>query len=222
MVKKVITFIRQRIIAGRIPEGESGIALLGHRRYVGGQWDKIGKMQFDFIVTRGMKTTDCFLDVACGALRGGVHYINYLEKGNYLGIDKEQSLIDVGIEKELGKELYDAKAPEFVLSDSFEFEKFSKKPQYAIALSLFTHLNPDDIQFCLRTQGAFVEPGHQFYATFFEGKSGTNRDASHSLDHFEYSKEEMIGFGKKSNWAPTYIGNWDHPRDQMMMLYTSK
>ena len=50
MVKKVITFIRQRIIAVRIPEGESGIALLGHRRYVGGQWVKIGK-KFNWVPT---------------------------------------------------------------------------------------------------------------------------------------------------------------------------
>jgi hypothetical protein len=59
------------------PEGEEGIRQGGHREYVGGFWDEIGKLQFDFMVQQGLKPSDCFLDIACGALRGGVHFSPY-------------------------------------------------------------------------------------------------------------------------------------------------
>jgi len=67
-----------------------------------------------------------------------VRLIPYLDRGNYLGIEKEETLVRIGIAKELGPELYTSKAPEFVISQTFEFEKFSRKPNFALAQSLFT------------------------------------------------------------------------------------
>ena len=63
---------------GGTPEGESGIKMVGHREYVGGMWELIGKLQFNFIVGQGLKPENCFLDIACGPLRGGIHFIPYL------------------------------------------------------------------------------------------------------------------------------------------------
>jgi ubiquinone/menaquinone biosynthesis C-methylase UbiE len=221
MLKKLIRNFR-RVVGQKStvrPEGEEGIRKLGHREYVGGMWEEIGKLQFNFLVHQGLKPSNCFLDIACGSLRGGVHFINYLDVGNYLGIDKESTLIQLGIEKELGKEVYDNKKPEFVVSDKFEFEKFSKKPQFSLAHSLFTHLNSKDICICLEKLSKFVEPGHIFFATFFEGDSSANPETSHSHVSFRYSREEMATFGENSGWKAIYIGNWKHPRNQMMMKY---
>ena len=36
------------------------------------------------------------LDIGCGALRGGVHFVRYLEDGNYAGLDVNRSLIAAG------------------------------------------------------------------------------------------------------------------------------
>lgn len=91
------------------PEGEKGIQKLGHREYVGGKWEEIGRLQFEFLVQQGLKPSHCLLDIACGSLRGGVHFIRYLQVGNYLGIDKERRLIEVGIEQELSKIIYEEK-----------------------------------------------------------------------------------------------------------------
>ena len=168
---------------------------------------------------QGLKPSDCLLDIACGSLRGGVHFINYLDAGNYLGIDKENELIKLGIEKELGREVYENKKPEFVVSDSFEFEKFIKKPRFSIAQSLFTHLTPADIGLCFEKLRAFVESDHLFFATFLEGDSAANLRTSNSLVGFRYSLEEMVTFANKPGWKATYIGNWNHPKNQMMMQY---
>ncbi len=214
---------RSAIRPGAInPEGEEGIHLLGHREYVGGMWELMGKHQFDFLVRQGLKPSHCFLDIACGSLRGGVHFIRYLDAGNYLGIDKEAELIELGIEKELGKGIYEQKKPQFVVSDAFEFHRFTgRKPQFSLAQSLFSHLNHGDISTCLMRLRDFVEPGHVFFATFNEGESRSNPEVSHSWGAFYYSREQMESFGKRRAWNPTYLGDWQHPNKQKMMKYES-
>jgi hypothetical protein len=75
------------------PEGDEGIRRLGHRDYIGGMWEEIGRLQFNFLRQQGLTPSHCLLDIGCGALRGGVHFITYLEPGHYLGLDKEKTLI---------------------------------------------------------------------------------------------------------------------------------
>ena len=57
----------------------------GHRLFVGGVddflWTRIGELQFDFLRAQGLRPNHVLFDIACGALRGGVHFINYLDAG---------------------------------------------------------------------------------------------------------------------------------------------
>jgi SAM-dependent methyltransferase len=205
-----------------IPEGDAGIRMVGHRDYVGGLWEEIGRLQLDFLVEAGLTPAHCLLDIGCGALRAGVHFIHYLAAGNYLGLDKERTLIELGVEKELGTAARLAKQPEFVVSSRFEFAKFTRQPHFSIAQSLFTHLNVDDALLCLGSLRDFVATGHVCFATFFEGESARNASRSHSLLGFYYSRAEMERFGTRAGWHPTYIGDWKHPRRQMMMRYTAR
>lgn len=96
-------------------EGKTSIAAVGHHAYVGGRWDEIGRLQFDFLVGRGLQPDHVLLDIACGSLRGGVQFIPYLDRGHYLGLEREQALVDKGLSRELGADLQDEKAPEFVI-----------------------------------------------------------------------------------------------------------
>jgi SAM-dependent methyltransferase len=206
----------------RPKEGNNGILAVGHREYVGGLWEEIGRLQFDFLVQQGLQSSHCLLDIACGSLRAGIHFIPYLERGHYLGIDKEPRLIELAIEHELGRAVYEAKTPEFVVSDRFEFHRFSRVPQFSIAQSLFTHLNEADIRLCLENLRRFVERGHVFFATFFEGVSTGNPATSHSHAGFYYSQDQMLRFGQETGWHATYVGDWRHPRNQMLMKYEAE
>lgn len=94
-------------------------------------------------------------------MRGGVHFIGYLERGSYLGLDKEGTLVELGIAKELGVAAYEEKRPELVISATFEFQKFHRRPDLSIAQSLFTHLNPADIRLCLSNLRELVAADHR-------------------------------------------------------------
>jgi len=71
--------------------------------------------------------------------------------------------------KELGRAIHEEKATEFIVSSSFEFEKFTRKPTFALAQSLFTHLEERDILDCMSKLRAFVDPGMRFFSTYFIG-----------------------------------------------------
>ena len=201
-------------------QGSEGIRRLGHRAYVGGLWDRMGELQFEFLVGEGLEPHHYLLDIGCGSLRAGVHFIPYLEAGHYLGIEKEEELIRAGIEKELGMELYKLKKPHFVVSDVFEFEKFPVRPHYAIAQSLFTHLPMSLIDTCFRKLRGFIRDDGVFYTTYFEAQTEvSNPSEPHDHDVFFYTQQQMESFGARNGWLAEYIGDWGHPRGQVMVRY---
>jgi hypothetical protein len=64
-------------------------------------WGLMGWLQFEFLKRQGLQPQHYLLDIGCGSLRGGVHFINFLDKGHYYGIEKETSLIKAGKTLEL-------------------------------------------------------------------------------------------------------------------------
>ena len=214
LIKKVAPF------AFLEPEGDKGIEVMGHRAYVGGLWDEIGTLQFNFLVTQGMLPHHRLLDIACGALRLGVKAIPYLDRGNYLGIEKEAKLVQAGLEVELDPAQRKAKAPHIVVSDAFEFEKLGGKADFAIAQSLFSHFPPDLIHTCMRRLQPNMADGAVFFATYFETPvKRRNPKVPHDHGYHAYTKEEMLGFGAANGFSAEYIGNWNHPRQQVMVAY---
>ena len=194
---------------------------MGHRAFVGGNgefWEKIANLQYSFMISQGLKPNHVLLDVACGSLRAGRLFIDYLSQGNYLGLDKEIDLIIHGVAEELGIKSFSDKQPSFVVSDNFEFYKFSKQPDFIIAQSLFTHLTPAGIYSCLKSLREFVTGSPTLYVTFFEVQSTqTNPLESDALDCFYYTKDQMKMLTELSGWRMQYLGDWGHPRDQKII-----
>src|SRR5262249_20347462 len=132
------------VISRRVQEGH-------HRDVVGGQWDEIGKLQLDYLVTNGLDPSSVLIDIGCGCLRGGVHFVDYLAQGKYFGLDLNESLLDAGYEIELEAVGLQHKLPRehLVCNGDFDFEAFPQPFDFAIAQSLFTHIPPSDIRVCL-------------------------------------------------------------------------
>ncbi|HLL27177.1 MAG TPA: class I SAM-dependent methyltransferase [Xanthobacteraceae bacterium] len=195
----------------------------GHRAFVGGDgqyWNHVSELQFGFLVNEGLRPTDVFIDVACGSLRGGIRFIDYLEPARYLGIDKHIELVIYGVAAELGIDKFRQKRPRFVISDSFEFSKFGAAPAFGIAQSLFSHLTASDIVRCLANLRAVAAPGCRFFATHHcTDEAFANPTASHSHGYFAYTPAEMESFGRETGWQPHYIGAWNHPRQQHIIEY---
>jgi hypothetical protein len=202
------------------PEGDKGIKRMGHRDYIGGHWDAIGSLQFDFLVSRGLKPESYLLDIACGSLRLGVKAIPYLDPGHYLGIEKESGLVAAGLEHELDKDIRAERSPAIVISDAFEFEKFDQKADFAIAQSLFSHFPPELINQCFKKLHPSFADGGVFFATYFEVDTPRNNPSKpHDHGYYAYTRSEMLAFGEANGFAANYIGDWNHPRDQVVVEY---
>jgi hypothetical protein len=220
-VDSLVKAIRRAVRATKIgPQGPEGVKLLGHRAYVGGFWEEIGKLQINFLVSRGLQPRHRLIDIGCGSLRAGIHFIRYLDTGNYCGMEKERELVRIGVAEELGQALFAAKRPCFVVSDRFAFECCAFAPDFALAQSLFTHLTPDLIRLCLENLRTHIAGDGVFFATFNETRTAkSNPRASHDHALFFYTRAQMEEFGTRAGWIPEYIGKWGHPRDQVMISY---
>ena len=199
---------------------------MGYREFVGGDglyWDEIANLQFNFLRSEGLKPKHILLDIACGCLRAGRLFIEYLNAGNYLGIEKEVNLIIYGVSEEVGMPIFVEKYPFFVVSSNFEFEKFPIQPDYAIAQSILTHLSSEDVYRCLKSLRNFVNSRVILYATFFEAFSKVdNPPFSDSIDCFFYTREQMNTIAEISGWYMEYVGDWGHPRDQKLIKLIAK
>ncbi|MFZ9880408.1 MAG: hypothetical protein ACO3QC_03285 [Phycisphaerales bacterium] len=200
-----------------------GVRALGHRSFVGGDgeyWQRIGALQFEFMKSRGLRPEHVLLDFACGSLRGGVHFVPYLEPGNYLGFDKSIDLVVMGVVNELGHESFVERRPQFVLNGRFDLSEFTLQPDFVIAQSIFTHLNAADITRALAAMRAIAKPSTEVFATYFAVEAPvTNAAQSHSRVNFRYTAAEMDSFGRASGWRFDDVGAWNHPRGQLMARY---
>lgn len=199
-----------------------------HREAVGGMWDEIGLLQFNFMVEMGLKPHHLLLDIGCGSLRGGVHFIKYLDEGHYFGVDKDPKLIELGMAVELPKYGLGNKQASFVANPDFDFVMFGVKFDFAIAQSLFTHLPLNDIMVCLDNARRVLVDEGRLYATFFSSGSyhhmwyvphnhGGCIVTHPNRDPYHYEPTMLMSAG--SGLDSKYIGDWNHPRGQHMMEY---
>ena len=205
-------------------------ALNKHRRAVGGEWDFIGKLQFDFLVKQGLKPDHRLLDVGCGSLRGGVHFIRYLDDGNYYGIDRQQWLLDAGKKHELPRYGVADKTVHLLCRDDFDFSQFGVQFDYALAQSVFTHLPWNTIMRCLTNMKLVLKPGGTFYATYFEDPDGSHRVSTITQlpggritypdrDPYHYEFDVFVEMARRVGLTVTRIGSWNHPRNQYVMVF---
>jgi SAM-dependent methyltransferase len=205
------------------------IAAKFHREFVGGRWDELGRLQFEFLRRQGLAPNHRLLDVGCGALRGGLHFIRYLEPGNYYGVDMNPSLLRAGVEVELAEAGLQDRRPRLRVDETFDFAAFGTTFHFAIAQSVFTHLSINSIERCLVQMARVLEPGDRFYATIFEAptphyldelpqRDGQVSHSDRSPFHYHFSVFPFLVSGLPL--SVKYLGEWGHPRGQRLLEFT--
>lgn len=204
------------------------IEALEHRDLVGGLWDELGVLQFEFMKSRGLLPGHRLLDVGCGALRGGVHFIRYLDPGRYHGLDVNASLIDAG-RRELAAAGLADREPQLIVDDRFDVGRFGGSFDCALAVSLFTHLPMNHIVRCLSEVRGVLAPGARFYASFFETPYSAHLAplthapggvvSYYDADPYHYSIAEIAFVAGLAGLQVENIGTWSHPRDQRMLAF---
>jgi SAM-dependent methyltransferase len=202
-----------------------------HREMVGGLWEELGRLQLEFLQRQGLTPTSTLLDVGCGCLRAGIHFVRFLEPGHYYGVDANASYIRAGLEQELPQAGLAGRlaADHLLVNAAFECWRFGVTFDYALAQSVFTHLPAPQIGAALTELARCVRPGGSLYATFFEARG---RPLPETLVHerggitsfrgqdpYHYRFRDLAGLCASLPWNPVYLGDWGHPRDQRMIRF---
>lgn len=203
-----------------------------HRQLIGGFWDEIGKLQFKHLVSEGLRPGHTLLDIGCGPLRGGLHFVKYLDPGHYFGIDVNQPFLDAGYDVELARAGLQDRLPRENLICAAEFDPPLPDAMFdfAIAQSVFTHLMLNRIRQCLTRTARLMKPGGRLYATFFELPEGapTDRPLRHEpggimtydiRDPYHYRVSDFEFAIRGLPWRLRHIGDWHHPRGQRMLVF---
>jgi len=181
---------------------------------IGGFWEEMGKLQFDFLMSKGLKPHHTLLDVGCGTLRGGRHFIKYLDSEKYSGFDMAAKAIEYG--KELVKqENLSSKIPQLLVNKNLKFQEFQGKTfDFILAQSVLTHLPPEYIEECFENIGKVMGEHSVFYFTQFRGdryKRSSIEGFYYPFSHFQSLAEEH-GFSLKDCSA-----EYPHPKGQKMV-----
>ncbi|MEZ5461071.1 cyclopropane-fatty-acyl-phospholipid synthase family protein [Dokdonella sp.] len=202
-----------------------------HRSMVGAMWEEVGQLQFEFLRSEGLEPRHRLLDVGCGAMRGGVHFARYLDRGNYFGLDANASLIEAG-RRELDLAGLADRDAQLIADANFDVARFDARFDYAIAVSLVTHLYFNHIQLCLARVAEHLEPGGRFYMTFFEAPApahfqnlshaGGEITTSYLSDPYHQSFDELATLGRRAGLHAHRIGEFGHPRGQNMILFAAE
>jgi SAM-dependent methyltransferase len=220
-LRSLANVIRRAI--GQRPIGHiefEGEIVLDHRNPAGELSEEIGRLQFDFLVSMGLRPHHHLIDVGCGRLRAGAHFIRFLDTGRYCGFEKDRDLLSAGIAEELGPVLFDAKRPLFIVTDRFAFDCCDHAPDFVSAHSIFAHLPPESIALCLENLRDRIAPNGVFFAAFNEARASQPHPGV-SLDRDEryYTRDQMEGLARSAGWNPEYIGDWSHPFGRAMMAF---
>jgi len=205
------------------------IAARAHRELVGGMWDEIGALQLDFLRAQGLAPSHRLVDVGCGALRGGVHFVRFLEPGGYHGLDVNASLIAAG-ERELAAASLADRGAHLLVDDRFAVSRFGQRFEFALAVSLFTHLAMNHIVRCMVEVAKVLAPSGRFFASWFEAPAAawlapiTHPPAGivthYDADAYHYAFAELAFLAGNAGLRAVRIGDWNHPRGQQMAMFT--
>lgn len=198
-----------------------------HRRMVGGLWKTMGTKQRDFLTAHGLRPDHRFIDIGCGALRLGRQLAGYLEPGHYYGIDVNRELIAAGYAAELD-DVARSRLPEANLRATDRFDcDFGVAFDMGLAQSIFSHLSLNHLRLCLARVAKVMAPGGRFYVTYFEQPDdvpvdavvGRRRPMYTERNVFWYYRRDMAWAAEHLPWRFDYLGDWGHPRGQVMAEY---
>ena len=146
-------------------------------------------------------------------------------------MDINASLIEAGKKELVQAKLADRDA-HLLVTDKFDVAQFGTTFDYAIAVSLFTHLTMNHIIQCLVRVGTALGPDARFFASYWDAPARahlapiTHPPAGivtyYDSDSYHYAFDEVRWMADLANLNVERLGDWGHPRGQMMLSFSRR
>lgn len=199
--------------AARGPEAAVGSA--DHDR-----WLALGRLQADYLIEHGLRPAHRLLEIGCGNLRAGWRFIDYLDAGNYHGIDisPEILLAALDVVAECGLQ---AKRPTLTVVGDLTFH-FLPETHFDVvhAHSVFSHSPLAVIDQCLAHVGRVLKPAGWFDFTF-DRTDGPEHHVLH--EDFYYRTETLLGLAETHGLQARLMDDWERlPHKQSKIRVTHR
>ncbi|WP_242155135.1 class I SAM-dependent methyltransferase [Aestuariivivens sediminis] len=159
MLKKIISKVRCYIGNLTKTTQERRHGLVGNPKV----WKYARDFQFQFLLDQGLQKTDKLMDIGCGTLRGGIPMIQYLNKGNYYGMEVRGAVLDEG-RKEIKSAKLEYKNPNLISFKHFSEVKLDVQFNVMFAFSVLIHLEDKIADRCFQFVSKSLAVGGVFYA----------------------------------------------------------
>lgn len=139
---------------------------------VGGDYEGIGRVMAQALITAGLKDGDSVVDIGCGSGRVASAVAKRVNLGAYLGTDVVEALLSYARTK--CPDYYN-----FVNNRQLYIPIESDSVDYVFAFSLFTHLLPEECYMYLRDAYRVLKPGGLFLFTYHDISNPEHRSVFH-------------------------------------------
>jgi SAM-dependent methyltransferase len=156
---------RRALRAGRKLMGTMGTRAPTRHELVGPPdlWERKRRFQFEFLTSQGLASEHRLLDIGCGALRGGIPLIEYLQSGHYMGVEARAEVLEEG-RKELAESGLEHKRPLLVNASDPAQIQIDAPFDFAWAFSVLIHMPDEVVQAYLGFVAGALADGGRFYA----------------------------------------------------------
>lgn len=124
------------------------IAAGEYMNHLGGRaaaWRKRGEFQLELLRFMGLSHDHRLLDVGCGPIRAGLHFIRHLAAGGYTGVDFNPSFIQAA-HRIVDEAALAASMPSISVLEEFDFRSVAGVFDWILAFSVLNHCIAEDRQ----------------------------------------------------------------------------
>eukprot|EP01006_Ploeotia_vitrea_P059900 TRINITY_DN74972_c0_g1_i1.p1 TRINITY_DN74972_c0_g1~~TRINITY_DN74972_c0_g1_i1.p1 ORF type:complete len:314 (-),score=40.54 TRINITY_DN74972_c0_g1_i1:279-1220(-) len=177
-----------------------------HHFSFGRAW-ALGRDNFEFL-KQHVNPTDRLLDFGCGALRLGIWLIDYLDTGNYYGVEYNTEMYQAGIDYELKLHDLEHKKPNMYNNKDGQpgLVRWGVKFDTIVGFAVLIHLEPPLKKTVLHAWSKFIKPTGTIWVShrlpFDGGREANNKIlAKFNLELDGFSQEYKSKFMKtESVW----------------------
>lgn len=170
------------------------------------RWNAIGELQFTYLRSHGLQPSHRLLEIGCGNLRAGRHFIGYLDTGHYYGIDISPDIL-LAAQRTLTEHSLQAKLPHLTFVNDLQFAHLPDDAFDRVhAHSVFSHSPLPVIEECFSHISRILAPGGFFDFTY----NRTDSTEHHVLhEDFYYRPATLVGLAERHGLAARIMEDWD-------------